>query len=64
MHEPRSSLPLPEGERSAAEQPGEGACGSIESKVAFDHFEDALEILVHVGVGDTNHKKTAGLKGV
>jgi len=30
--------------------------------MAFDHFENALEILIHVGVGDANHKKASGLK--
>ena len=33
--------PLPVGERSAAQQPGEGS--SIQPKRAFDHFEDALQ---------------------
>ena len=42
------SSPLPGGERSAAQQPGEGSF-STQSKRRFDHLE-SLQIVVHVGI--------------
>jgi hypothetical protein len=32
--------------------------------MAFDHFEDTFDIIVHVHIRDSNDEKTAGLEGV